>query len=439
MVIRTKVSDIWSQVLEILKRELDEHNYSTWVSAARPLAFHDGTLVIGTLNDFTRDWLETRFSALIRSHLEARLNHNISLRFVSSFDMENFAITKDIEAIPILNPKYTFDSFVVGNSNRFAHAAALAVSESPAKAYNPLFIYGGVGLGKTHLMQAIGHFVLKNNRSIKVVYASSETFTNDVVIAIREDKTVELRNKYRLVDILLIDDIQFVAGKERTQEEFFHTFNSLYEANKQIIISSDRPPKEIPTLEERLRSRFEWGLQADIQPPDIETRVAILSKKARNESYNFPDDVLLFIATKIKSNIRELEGALLRVIAYTTVQQSEINLDSAQEALKDILPNGHPRNITIQMVQKAVAQRFHLKMDDFKARRRTNDVAFPRQVAMYLARELVDSSLTKIGEEFGGRDHTTVMHACDRIKEEMAKNENLEVKINEIIKNLQSS
>lgn len=439
IIIKNKLSAIWPEVLAILKRELDEHNYSTWVNVARPLAYHDGTLVIGTLNDFTRDWMETRFSALIRSHLEAKLKHTISLRFVNSLDTENFSIARENDSIPFLNPKYTFDSFVIGNSNRFAHAAALAVSEAPAKAYNPLFIYGGVGLGKTHLMQAIGHFVLQNNKSCKVVYTSSETFTNDLIIAIREDKNVEFRNKYRLVDILLIDDIQFVAGKERTQEEFFHTFNTLYEANKQIVISSDRPPKEISTLEDRLRSRFEWGLLADIQPPDLETRVSILSKKAKNDSYNFPDDVLLFIASKVKSNIRELEGALLRVAAYATLIQKPINMETTQDALKDIFSSDHPRNITVQMVQKAVAQSFNLKMDDFKARRRTNDVAFPRQVAMYLARELADSSLTKIGDEFGGRDHTTVMHACYRIKEEMANNESLHAQINEIIKILQSS
>jgi chromosomal replication initiator protein len=439
MAIKNKLSNIWSEVLSILKKEMDDHHYSTWVNAARPLAYHDGTLVIGTLNDFTRDWMETRFSAIIRSRLEAKLGHAVSLRFVNSLDTENFYITRGIGSSPFLNPKYTFDSFVIGNSNRFAHAAALAVSEAPARAYNPLFIYGGVGLGKTHLMQAIGHFALQNSRTCKVVYASSETFTNDLVIAIREDKNVEFRNKYRMVDVLLIDDIQFVAGKERTQEEFFHTFNALYEANKQIVISSDRPPKEISTLEERLRSRFEWGLLADIQPPDLETRVAILSKKANSESYNFPDDVLLFIASKVKSNIRELEGALLRVVAYTSLNQKEINMESAQDALKDILTADHPRNITIPMIQKAVAQVFDIKLEDFKVRRRTNDIAFPRQVAMYLCRELSDISLTKIGEEFGGRDHTTVMHAYDRIKEEMTGDDVLEAKVNEVVKILHSS
>jgi chromosomal replication initiator protein len=358
---------------------------------------------------------------------------------VNSLDTENFAITRDIEEIPMFNPKYTFDSFVTGSSNRFAHAASLAVADNPGRAYNPLFIYGGVGLGKTHLMQAIGHSVLFNTKSLKVAYVTSETFTNDVVIAIREHKNVELRNKYRTVDILLIDDIQFVAGKESTQEEFFHTFNTLYEANKQIVISSDRPPKEFSTLEERMRSRFEWGLVADIQPPDLETRVAILSKKAKNESYNIPDDVFLFIASKVKSNIRELEGALLQVVARTSLNHKPINMETTQDALKEILSTDRPQNITIQMIQKAVAQVYNLKMDDFKARRRTNDIAFPRQVAMYLSREMADFALTKIGEEFGGRDHTTVMHACDRIKEELSINSSVKEKIDEVIKILRSS
>lgn len=438
IIIKNRLADIWPEVLSVLKKELDNHTYSIWFSDARPLAYHDGTLVISAPDEFTQAWLESRFSALIRSHLEPKLKRAISLRFVNSQDNENYSISREIEAAPPLNHKYTFDSFVVGSSNRFAHAASFAVADAPARAYNPLFVYGGVGLGKTHLLQAIGHFLLKNNDSFKVVYVTSETFTNDMVIAIRENKNVEFRNKYRTVDILLIDDIQFLAGKEGTQEEFFHTFNTLYEANKQIVISSDRPPKDFSTLEERLRSRFEWGLLVDIQPPDLETRVAILSKKAKSESYNFPDDVLIFIASKIKSNIRELEGALLQVIAYTTLNQQPINMETTQAALKEILAYNRPRHITIPLVQKAVAQVFNLKMDDFKARRRTIDVALPRQVAMYLCRELADVSLTKIGEEFGGRDHTTVMHACDRIKEEMTTNNGLKEKINEVIKILHS-
>ncbi len=437
--IKNRLADIWPEVLSVLKKELDGHTYSIWFSDARPLAYHDGTLVISAPDDFTQAWLESRFTALIRSHLEPKLKRAISLRFVNSQDAENFSISREIEAAPHLNPKYTFDSFVVGSSNRFAHAASFAVADAPARAYNPLFVYGGVGLGKTHLLQAVGHFILNNNDSSNVVYVTSETFTNDMVIAIRENKNVEFRNKYRTVDILLIDDIQFLSGKEGTQEEFFHTFNTLYEANKQIVISSDRPPKDFSTLEERLRSRFEWGLLVDIQPPDLETRVAILSKKAKNESYNFPDDVLIFIASKIKSNIRELEGALLQVIAYSTLNQKPINMETTQDALKEILSFNRPHRITIPLIQKAVSQAYNLKIEDFKARRRTNDVAFPRQVAMYLSRELADASLTKIGDEFGGRDHTTVMHACDRIKEEMSIKNELKEKIDEIVKILHSS
>lgn len=434
-----RLSDIWQEVLKILEDELDEQSFKTWINAAQPLAYHDGTLVITTLNDFTRDWFETRFSALLRSHLESKLNQNVTFRFITANGKDSFILTRDGESIPSLNPRYTFDTFVIGNSNRLAHAASRAVAEAPSRAYNPLFIYGGVGLGKTHLMHAIGHYVLDNKKSYRVVYVSSETFTNELINAIRDDKAVDFRNKYRTMDILLIDDIQFLAGKERTQEEFFHTFNALYEANKQIIISSDRAPKEIPTLEDRLRSRFEWGLLADIQPPDLETRVAILRKKAQLENYVLPDDVLLFIATKIKSNIRELEGALLRIIAYASLNQKEINLDCANEALKDVLLGDRPHHITIPMIQKVVAHYFNLKIEDFKTRRRTQNVAFPRQIAMYLARELTDASLPKVGQEFGGRDHTTVMHAYEKIKTEIANNAELDATIKDIIKQLQAT
>ncbi|HHW40187.1 MAG TPA: chromosomal replication initiator protein DnaA [Syntrophomonadaceae bacterium] len=434
-----KLSEIWQEVLKILEKELDEQSFKTWINVAQPLAYHDGTLVITTLNDFTRDWFETRFSALLRTHLESKLNQNVTLRFITANGKDSFVFSREGESIPSLNPRYTFDTFVIGNSNRLAHAASRAVAEAPSKAYNPLFIYGGVGLGKTHLMHAIGHYVLDHNKSYRVVYVSSETFTNELINAIRDDKAVDFRNKYRTMDILLIDDIQFLAGKERTQEEFFHTFNALYEANKQIIISSDRVPKEIPTLEDRLRSRFEWGLLADIQPPDLETRVAILRKKAQLENYTLPDDVLLFIASKIKSNIRELEGALLRIIAYASLNQKEIDLDCANEALKDVLLGDRPHHITIPMIQKVVANYFNLKIEDFKTKRRTQNVAFPRQIAMYLARELTDASLPKVGQEFGGRDHTTVMHAYEKIKTERAKNEELDATIKDIIKQLQAS
>src|SRR5699024_8141486 len=310
-----------------------------------------------------------------------------------------------------LNPKYSFDTFVIGNSNRFAHAASLAVAEAPAQSYNPLFIYGGVGLGKTHLMHAIAHYILSQSPDTKVVYVSSEKFTNELINSIREYRNEEFRNKYRNVDVLLVDDIQFIAGKEGTQEEFFHTFNALHEANKQIIISSDRPPKEIPTLEDRLRSRFEWGLIADIQAPDLETRIAILKKKAKVENINVPDDVMLYIATKIKSNIRELEGALIRMVAYSSLTNEDITVELAEEALKDIISNDKPKEITVNSIKDVVSKDFSIKIEDFNSKKRTRAIAYPRQIAMYLTRELTDLSLPKIGDEFGGRDHTTVIHA----------------------------
>lgn len=435
--IKTKINDIWDDVLELLRKELDEQSFSTWVNTAKPLAYHDGTLVILTLNEFSRDWLETRFSALIRSYLEYKYNKNFTLRFITPNSKDNLFFPKENEAQPALNPKYTFDSFVIGTNNRLAHAAALAVADAPSDAYNPLFIYGGVGLGKTHLLHAIGHHVLQTNNDYKVVYVSSETFTNELINSIKDDQTVEFRNKYRRVDVLLIDDIQFLAGKERTQEEFFHTFNALHESDKQIIISSDRTPKEIPTLEDRLRSRFEWGLIADIQKPDLETREAILRKKAQMENMELPDEVILFIASNIKSNIRELEGALLRVVAYGNLNQQEINMELAKEALKEILSGNQTKNITIPNIQKVVARFYNLKVEDFKSRRRTRNVAFPRQIAMYLSRELTEASLPSIGQEFGGRDHTTVIHACDKIKhciDDVAETEDAVMKITEILK-----
>ncbi|MFY9141247.1 MAG: chromosomal replication initiator protein DnaA [Thermacetogeniaceae bacterium] len=436
--IKAKLYDIWDDVLEILKKELDAHSYSTWVNTTSPLAYHDGTLVILTLNEFSRDWMETRFSALIRSHLEYKYGINFTLRFITPDNKDSILIPRD-EHQPALNPRYTFDSFVVGNSNRLAHAASLAVAESPSKAYNPLFIYGGVGLGKTHLLHAIGHHVVENYKDYKVVYVSSETFTNELINAIKDDQTVEFRNKYRRVDVLLIDDIQFLAGKERTQEEFFHTFNALHEADKQIIISSDRTPKDIPTLEDRLRSRFEWGLIADIQPPDLETREAILRKKAQMENIDFPDEVIFFIATNVKSNIRELEGALLRVLAYGTLNNRKIDIDLAKEALKDVVSGNQKRNITIPMIQKVVAQYYNLSVEDFKSRRRTKNVAIPRQIAMYICREMTDASLPKIGQEFGGRDHTTVIHACEKVKEYIENDASIEDAINKIFEILNTS
>lgn len=337
-----------------------------------------------------------------------------------------------------LNPKYVFSTFVIGNSNRLAHAASLAVSEAPAQVYNPFFIYGGVGLGKTHLMHAIGHRIKENNPNIKVVYISSEKFTNELINSIISGNPESFRQRYRNIDVLLVDDIQFLSKKEHTQEEFFHTFNTLHDANKQIIISSDRPPREIQTLEDRLRSRFEWGLITDIQPPDLETRIAVLRKKAMIESLNVPNEVIVYIASRIENNIRELEGALIRVVAYASLNNQPIDIDLATEALKDIFPNGRPKQITTDLIKDVVAAHFKLKLEDLSAKKRTRNVAFPRQIAMYLCRELTETSLPKIGEIFGGRDHTTVIHAHDKIHKERNSDAKLNNTVKELIKRIES-
>ncbi|MFZ3172602.1 MAG: chromosomal replication initiator protein DnaA [Carboxydocellales bacterium] len=437
------IKHIWNQALSIIEKELSKPSFETWLMPAKALDFNNNIFRIAVPNDFARDWLESRYYNLIKDTLKTVLNQPIDVKFVipattrpnsanvSIPDKNTFPADESFSTY--LNPKYNFDTFVVGNSNRFAHAASLAVAEAPANAYNPLFIYGGVGLGKTHLMHAIGHYVLVQNPTAKVVYVSSEKFTNEMINSIRDDKAEEFRNRYRNMDILLIDDIQFLAGKERTQEEFFHTFNALHEANKQIIISSDRPPKEIPTLEDRLRSRFEWGLITDIQPPDLETRIAILRKKAQLENMQLPDDeVMNFIANKIQSNIRELEGALTRVMAFSSLGDREITIELAADALKDILPANRPKLISITMIQQVVAEFYSLKLEDFKAKKRTRSVAFPRQIAMFLAREITDNSLPKIGEEFGGRDHTTVIHAYEKIVNDLKNDPKLATILDEL-------
>lgn len=435
---------LWNKTLDILREELSETSFETWLKTTRLISCTDHKATIAVPNEFAKEWLETRYHHLIQDTLHLILNEEVNLNFITS-DQESLYRDKPPKHVKNqnslstrLNPKYTFETFVIGNSNRFTHAASLAVAESPANAYNPLFIYGGVGLGKTHLMHAIGHFVLKK-RQHRVVYVSSEKFTNELITSIRDDKTTDFRNKYRNIDVLLVDDIQFLAGKERTQEEFFHTFNALHEANKQIIISSDRPPKEIPTLEDRLRSRFEWGLITDIQPPDFETRLAILQKKASTENIELPYEILSYIATKINSNIRMLEGALLRVAAYASITDSQIDENFAAGILKDILPKAQPKPITISLIQAAVAKHFNLQPNELQAKKRTRAVAHPRQIAMYIARELTDYSLPKIGEEFGGRDHTTVMHACEKVSRDIKANPSLKQEIEEIIKAVKES
>ncbi len=440
------LEDIWNNTLKLIKVELTEVSFNTWLKTIEPVSLNNEEILLAVPNEFTKGILEGRYLNLIKNAIKQVTNKNYNINFIIPGENPitnniNNIQTQEIKNIDNkqrsqLNPKYTFDTFVIGNSNRFAHAASLAVAEAPAQAYNPLFIYGGVGLGKTHLMHAIAHYVLNQNIKSKVVYVSSEKFTNELINSIRDDRNEEFRNKYRNIDVLLIDDIQFIAGKERTQEEFFHTFNSLHEANKQIIISSDRPPKEIPTLEDRLRSRFEWGLLADIQPPDLETRIAILRKKASVENINVPNDVMHYIATKIKSNIRELEGALIRIVAYSSLTNEEVTVELAEEALKDIIANNKPREITVDLIKKIITNNYDIKMEDFNSKKRTRAIAFPRQIAMYLTRELTDMSLPKIGDEFGGRDHTTVIHACDKISKEIEESEDFSGKIESVIKEI---
>lgn len=423
------IQQIWSEALEIIKEEMTEVSFNTWIKTLEPGKIINNQFYLIVQTEFYKDILKSRYASLIQNSIMQVTNIEYQIQFIIPGDeieevkevkknksryMESFDESN-------LNPKYVFEEFVIGNSNRFAHAASLAVAESPAKAYNPLFIYGGVGLGKTHLMHAIGHYIKEQNGDAKVLYLSSEKFTNELINSIKDDKNVEFRNRYRNVDVLLIDDIQFIAGKERTQEEFFHTFNALHEANKQIIISSDRPPKDIPTLEERLRSRFEWGLTTDIQAPDFETRIAILRKKAESENYQVNNEVFDFIARKIKSNIRELEGALTRVTAYSSLTNKEVSVDLAHEALKDIISSNKPKQINIDMIKDVVAQHYNIQIADFDSKRRTRSITYPRQVAMYLCRELTDLSLPKIGEGFGGRDHTTVIHAYDKISKDISQ------------------
>ncbi len=449
-----ELDHIWKKTLENIKEQITNPSFNTWFSETKAvLTTGENQLVLQVPNNFIQEWIETQYTDLIEEILKKLTGNQWTLLLLTPKQVKKFKekqkenkdynkndpenndleiVEKDLEEKNSdqefqngFNSKYTFDTFVVGNSNRFAHAASLAVAEAPAKAYNPLFIYGDVGLGKTHLMQAIAHFILKNNPDYKVVYVSSETFTNELINSIKDDSTVDFRDKYRNIDILLVDDIQFLAGKERTQEEFFHTFNTLHESNRQLIISSDRPPKEIPTLEERLRSRFEWGLITDIQKPDLETRIAILRKKADVENLTIPNEVIIYIANKIQSNIRELEGALVKVIAYSSLVDREIDIELAREALKDLVNKKKDEliEVNIERIKKIITDDYNLRMEDMESKKRTQNIAFPRQIAMYLSRELTDFSLPHIGDEFGGRDHTTVIHAHNKIKEKI-ENEN---------------
>ena len=444
-----KPSDIWQLALELMEKEMIRPSFETWIKVLSPLSYDNGTFEIGTTRQIVKEWVETRYTTIIRKALEDIVNTPVLIKITllqndvayvsavpvqqsSSFSTSNSndqlkSLQKSAteETYSPLNPKYTFDSFVIGNSNRFAHAASLAVAEVPAKVYNPFFIYGGVGLGKTHLMHAIGHRIMQIHPGTKVLYITSEKFTNDFINAIMSGHPENFRNRYRSIDVLLIDDIQFLAKKEQTQEEFFHTFNALHEANKQIIISSDRPPKDIPTLEDRLRSRFEWGLTTDIQSPDLETRIAILRKKALLENITMPNDVIVYISTRIDNNIRELEGAFNRVNAFSFLNRKTITIDLAIEALKDLFPKEKASQVTPQLIQEIVALHFKIKIDDLISKRRTRNVTVPRQLARFLCRELTDGSLPRIGEIFGGRDHTTVIHAYEKVNRERMEDSKL--------------
>jgi len=413
------LDSLWTRLLTALEGRIPETAIESWLRPCRVVAMDGDVIRVAAPNKYSRDWLVQHYTETIQSAARTVLGGTPVVSIEIDREPERApAPVREVPAVPQsngLSPRYTFESFVIGNSNQFAQAASQAVAELPSKAYNPLFIYGGVGLGKTHLLHAVGHEIARLYPSLRLLYLSTERFTNDLINAIRYDRTAEFRAKYRTIDLLLIDDIQFISGKERTQEEFFHTFNDLYEARKQIVVSSDSAPKEIPEIEERLRSRFEWGLIADIQPPDFETRVAILKKKAEIERVRLPDDVAYLIASRIKANIREIEGSLTRMIAFCSLSGREMSVDLAQEVLSDLWGE-EEKIITIEHIQRKAAEFFGIKLSDMRAKNRTKAIAFPRQVAMFLARHLTHASLTEVGRSFGGKDHTTVLHAVEKIQ-----------------------
>jgi chromosomal replication initiator protein len=425
--IELSAGGVWQDVAARLRETLNDTTFQTWFGEVGGATVDGDAFVITVPNDFTREWIEGHFLDLIRAAARDA-GGGIERRVRIAVEPKNPspAVPARVTPLPLevvaakhdggLNTKYTFDSFVIGSSNRFAHAAALAVAEAPAQAYNPLFIYGHTGLGKTHLLHAVANFVTDHGGGLSCRYVTSETFMNDFINSLRDKRIEGFKQRYRTYDVLLIDDVQFFEHKERIQEEFFHTFNSLYEAGRQIVMSSDRPPREISTLEERLRSRFEWGLITDIQPPDLETRIAILRKKVKSDQIEIRDpELLTFIASRVSTNIRELEGALTRVVAFSSLTGRPLTADLAQDVLKDVFPQGEAKQISIERIQELVCERFSVTMEELTGDRRSQNIVYPRQVAMYLSRELTDSSLPKIGKEFGGRDHTTVIHATSKI------------------------
>jgi chromosomal replication initiator protein len=443
--------ELWDSILERVSTLVNSQSFQTWFKPTRLVSYEGGRIVIEGPNPFFIDWLAEHHLDKIEYAASETLGKEVTVEFVSQEsprrvtaagrNVQRSVIVTDPVTLPNkvhLNARYTFDEFVVGSSNRLAHAAALAVSEKPARVYNPLFIYGGVGLGKTHLIQAIGHFVLKEHPTLRISYVSAESFMNELIHAIRKGVTLEFKERYRNIDILMIDDIQFLAGKESTQEEFFFTFNALHDANKQIVVTSDRPPKEIPTLQERLTSRFEWGLITDIQPPDLETRIAILRKKVENEHIPIPDDVISLIAENVKSNIRELEGSLIRILACSSLACQEINVDMASNVLRDIIKGSPRKKIDVRTIQRTVAQHFDIPVDSLKAKTRVSRVVRARQVAIFLCRDLTDLSLVQIGKQFGGRDHSTILHAYKKIDRETESDPSLKRKLQTIRSELTS-
>ena len=438
------MGDIWTDVSGRLQESsMSQASFQAWIDTLEPVDIQENIFRLVTPSEMNRKILNTQYKHLVESAVSTTMGRKMSVSFVLPSDIKKNPPKSDVasaEEQGVFQTRYTFDDFVIGASNRFAHAAALGVAETPADAYNPLFIYGGVGLGKTHLMHAIGHFIRERNPSARILYITSESFTNDLITAIKTNKNMAFRERFRSVDVLLVDDIQFIAGRDSTQEEFFHTFNALHNANKQIVISSDKAPKEIPTLEERLRSRFEWGLIADIQRPDYETRIAILRKKAESELLAIPDEVFGLIAEHVDSSIRELEGSLTRVMAFSKLAEGRIDVEIAKKALHDIFALKDPKRITCDLIQDIVAGYFGITVQDLKSKRRNRELAEARHIAMYLTRQFTDLSLPAVGREFGGRDHTTVIHGHDRIAEEVKREDgHIKVAVEDLRKRIQES
>jgi chromosomal replication initiator protein len=430
----------WQQILQEVKKKIDQNSYETWFEPTLYIGQERETLYIKVPNSYFRDWLSFHYSTLLGESAEALFGRSLDVKYIFDETPAPFMRRSPEERraqhgpllTPNLNPHYTFETFVIGSCNQFAHAAALAVAKNPAKSYNPLYIYGGAGLGKTHLMNAIGHSALLKHHKLKILYVTTEKFMNELINHIQYGKILDFRQKYRSVDLLLMDDIHYLSGRERTKEEFFHTFNHLYENQKQIVISSDCPPKEIPQLEERFSSRFEWGLIADLKPPDIETRIAILKKKAQVEGIALPESVALFIADKVHSNIRELEGYLRRVIAYASLKGAPADLEIAKEALKSLL-DSLSTVVTVEKIQKLISHQFKIKLAQLKSKNNSPKVAFPRQIAMYLSKELAKASLPEIGKKFGGKHHTTVLHSVRKIEKLRRRNPEFNKEINNLI------